>query len=383
MNDNQLKVIRRLLHQNAELSGNENYTAEIIQNALKQTNPDRLVKNIGGNGIAAIYSSEQIGLTVVFRCEMDALPISETIELDHKSKKIGISHKCGHDGHIAIMLGFAQCLAEKPPESGKVVLLFQPAEETGKGARLVLDNDEFQKIVPNPDFVFALHNIPGHPLGQVIVRENTFASASVGLSIDLIGSTSHAAEPHKGRSPALAIAQIIEGLSSASQFHTALHEASKITVIHARLGEVAFGTSPGFGQVMATLRSHSVEVLERLKLVCERLVENIAKAYELDYKILWQEEFPATVNNAKAVRLITDSAKKLNLPIHLLPDPFPWSEDFGHFTDVYTGAMFGLGAGEDHAALHHPTYDFPDELIGTGIAMFEEIMRQIPDSMSL
>ncbi|MCF7810072.1 M20/M25/M40 family metallo-hydrolase [bacterium] len=104
---------------------------------------------------------------------------------------------------------------------------------------------------------------------------------------------------------------------------------------------------------------------------------NTAKTYELDYKIGWQEEFPVTVNNGKAVKIIEEAARELNLTVHQQTIPFPWSEDFGHFTEAFTGAMFGLGAGEKQPPLHHPKYDFPDEIIVTGILMFERILQNI------
>ncbi len=371
-----LASLRKKLHENAEISGKESKTSEIIQSLLLQTNPAEIIMRLGGNGIAAIFTGKMEGPTILFRCELDALPIPEIMSLDHASKSEGVSHKCGHDGHMTIMIGFAQRLLEKPLNSGKVVLLFQPSEETGEGARLVIDDPNFKTEIPKPDFVFALHNLPGFPLGQIVIRENTFASASIGMIVDLKGSTSHASEPHLGRSPAMALAQIIQGLSAVPQFHTALHEACQVTIIHARLGEVAFGTSPGNGQVMATLRTYSSEVLETLKNVCQRFVENIARANDLDYKVHWREEFPATINHEEAVDLIKESAIERKLPIYQSPVPFPWSEDFGHFTRSYNGALFGIGAGEKQPPLHHPTYDFPDELIETGIGMFETIMHR-------
>ncbi len=376
MNQNDLIDIRRLLHQNAELSCQEAKTARLVQNILQNAHPDAIVNNIAGNGIAAVFNGKGDGQTVLFRCELDALTIPESIQTPHGSTNDGVSHKCGHDGHMAIMLGLAHRLSENPPDKGQVVLLFQPAEETGEGAQLVIDDETFQKHVPQPDYVFALHNLPGYPLGEIVVRDDVFASASIGMIVDLEGATSHAAEPQEGRSPAMALSQIIQGLSAAPQFYTALHEACQVTIIHAHLGEIAFGTSPGYGQVSATLRSHSTDVLEKIKQVCVRIVENIAKAYELDYSIQWREEFLATVNQKRAVEIIKASAGECKFAITEPNTPFPWSEDFGRFMNMYKGALFGLGAGKNQPALHHPDYDFPDELIETGVNIFEAILHR-------
>ncbi len=369
--------LRRLLHKNAELSGQEKKTAEIIISVLNKTNPDKILKKIGGYGVAAVYKGAKPGWNLLFRCDMDALPIPETLIIDYRSDNNAVSHKCGHDGHMAIMLGFAQLLGDKRPEKGSITLLFQPSEETGAGARLVLDDPVFQDKIPQPNYVFALHNLPGFPLKQVVVKQHIFASASEGLIVRLIGATSHAAEPHKGINPALALAQLLQSLSSIPQFHTALHEAGQVTVIHVRLGEIAFGTSPGYGELMATLRSHSQDTMERIKLICEKQVVSISRAYQLDASIRWQEGFPVTINNQDVVKVIIESAQRLKLSVDCNSTPFPWSEDFGHFTDKYKGAMFGLGAGKKQPALHHPAYDYPDVLIDTGIKLFTEIMRQI------
>ncbi|HEQ98335.1 MAG TPA: amidohydrolase [candidate division Zixibacteria bacterium] len=371
----ELLELRKTLHRNAELSGKEEKTSALIEEYLRKYQPDEFVEGIGGYGLAAIYDGESDGPTLLIRCDLDALPIPESIELGHASQSDGVSHKCGHDGHMTIVSGLAQGLHANRPAQGRVVLLYQPGEEVGKGAQWVLDDDKFSRITP--DYVFALHNLPGFPVGQVVYREGVFASASKGLIVELMGETSHAAEPQKGKSPTMAVAQLINGFSAISQFHSALHEAAQVTVIHARVGERAFGTSPGYGNVMATLRSHSDEVMERISAKCEDMVKGLCNSWNLETKIQWDEIFPSTVNDDEMVRLIVEIADDLGLDKFEQPIPFPWSEDFGNFTDRYKGALFGLGAGENQPALHHPTYDFPDDLILTGVQLFEMIIKRL------
>lgn len=370
-----LKELRHDLHRNAERSRAEELTAKIVSGFLKSHTPDNLVENLGGHGLAAVYEGRSPGPTVLLRSELDALPIRETIDSDHGSVSDGVSHKCGHDGHMTIVAGLAPLLADSKPSQGRVVLLFQPAEETGEGARLVIDDPKFARI--KPDRVFALHNLPGFPLGSVISKRSCFASASRGMIVSLGGATSHAAEPHKGRSPALAAAQIIQALSAAVQFHTALHEGAKVTVISARVGERAFGTSPGYGEVMATVRAHTDDVMERLCKRCEGLARDIAHAFELDEEVSWTEEFVATINDDQSVDLVEKAADELGVAVVRPEHPFAWSEDFGHFTALAPGALFGLGAGADHPALHRPEYDFPDELIDVGINLFRKILKEL------
>ncbi|MFZ5433168.1 MAG: M20/M25/M40 family metallo-hydrolase, partial [Calditrichota bacterium] len=243
----------------------------------------------------------------------------------------------------------------------------------GQGARWVLDDPKFAEF--KPDSVFALHNLPGYPLGQVIVGDGVFASASQGLIIELEGATSHAAEPNRGNSPALAVAELINALSTVPQRFTALHEAAQVTVIHARIGEVAFGTSPGSGVVMATLRAHSQDVMDILRRRCVTLARSIAAAWSLEVKLKDVERFPSTANDSKCVAIVRAAANELGLSPAAPLYPFPWSEDFGHFTAAFPGALFGLGAGEHTPALHHPHYDFPDALIETGVRLMARIAR--------
>ena len=371
------ETLRRRLHAMAEVSGREEKTAAFIKEFLEGHSPSEVVCGLGGHGVAAIYESGRPGPRVLVRCELDALPIPETVSLDHGSETPGVSHKCGHDGHMTMVAALAPKLAERPPRKGSVVLLFQPAEEIGQGAGWVIADSGYEKLAP--DYVFALHNLPGFPLGQVLLRRGVFASASVGLKVKLVGATSHAAEPHRGRSPALAVAQIIQHLSAVPQFNTALHEASKVTVIHARLGEVAFGTSPGEAEVMATLRAHRGEVLERIKAKCLGRIQAIAQAEELSLDYEWVEEFPSTVNHDDGVDLVEKAAEALGMEIQWRETPFPWSEDFGNYTKETRGAFWGLGAGSKQPALHHPTYDFPDALLEKGTGLFWEVLKNTVD----
>jgi amidohydrolase len=370
-----LVALRKKLHRLAETADGEKETAAFIRSFLEPYQPDQIISGIGGHGLAAVYLGKKKGPTVLVRCELDALPIPETLSLDYASEHDGKSHKCGHDGHMAVVSGLAPLLHEGRPERGAVVLMYQPAEETGQGARRVLEDPKYSQLAP--DFVFALHNLPGFPMGQVVLMDGTFASASTGLIVGLTGATSHAAEPNRGRSPALAAAQLIQGLTAMPQSCTALHEAALVTVIHARVGERAFGTTPGEGVVMATLRTHTPETMDVLSRRCVEFAKAVAATYDLTCSIQWTEAFPATINDQECVQLVETAARARGMTTLRHDVPFGWSEDFGHFTASTRGALFGLGSGDGHPALHHPDYDFPDELIATGVELFGEILRRL------
>lgn len=373
----ELTELRHRLHSIAERSGEEEETAKKIRTYLEATNPDEIIDRVGGNGVIARYKGREEGPVVLIRCELDALPISDENDLEYRSQHQGTGHKCGHDGHMTIVCGVAKALQDRQIQKGEVLLLFQPAEETGEGAERVMEDEKFTAL--DPDYVFALHNLPGFRRNQIIIKEDTFAAASVGFIVRLRGATSHAAHPEQGRSPALAMAQLITSLSALPQFHASLEQAAKVTVIHARLGEQAFGTSPGYAEVMATLRTYDDETLDALKQQAEKIAERLAHAYNLEPETEWVESFPATQNDGEAVSLLKQVAEEQEREVLEKTAPFGWSEDFGHFTRKYRGALFGLGAGEQQPALHAPDYDFPDQLIPAGVSMFLGIIERLTD----
>ncbi len=359
----------------AELSGNEKNTSSLIATELSKYNPTILYRHVGGYGIIAVYENGHDGPTVLFRADMDALPIKETADTEYRSLTDTASHSCGHDGHSAVLIGLAKHLNENPPVKGKVILLFQPAEETGKGALRMVESEIIKEL--KPDMVFAFHNIPEYPINSVILKNNTFASASKGMIIKLKGETSHAAEPEKGNNPSQAMADIITFLNKDHQQTHEFRDFILLTIIHARLGEVAFGTSPGNAEVMVTLRTFRNEDMETLQQRIVEFAEKRAEKDGLQIEFEYVEEFPATENHYVPVDLIRNAATKLDLQIIEKDSPFKWSEDFGWFTIKHSGALFGIGSGVNHPVLHDSRYDFPDEIIETAINLFTNLITQV------
>lgn len=369
---NQLIELRKKLHQHPEIAGEENTTAQMIKDFFNLLHPDETIENLGGNGLAFIFKGKNSGPRTIFRAELDGLPIQETGNPDHKSKIGGKGHLCGHDGHMTILSGLGEKLAEQRPEKGEVVLLFQPAEETGEGARRILDDPKFEQI--KPDFAFALHNLPGFPLHQLVIRKGTFAAGSTGMTINLFGKTSHAAHPDAGINPAFAIAQLIQKLPT---FPDQLKGFALITVIHAEIGSLAFGTSAGKGSLSLTIRAFDQEELDLLIQMIEEQVKDISEKESLKFEISYSEAFAVSKNDPYAAEIAEHVMSDLSLDIHEKPEPFRWSEDFGLFSQTCPSYLFGLGAGENCPQLHEPTYDFPDELIETGVMIFEKIARKV------
>jgi amidohydrolase len=371
----ELIQLRQELHKHPEVSGNESKTAQRILDFLAKYKPNQVITNLGGNGILAIYKGKEDGKSILFRCELDALPIQEINLFNYKSIYEGVSHKCGHDGHMAILCGMAKTFHENPLAKGTVMLLFQPAEEDGNGAKRVLNDSKFEAI--KPDFSFALHNLPGYKKHQIIVKENTFTCAVNSMIIKLEGKTSHAGEPENGINPALAIAEIIQVFNSKINNDVASKKYCLITPIYISMGEKAYGVSAGYGEIHFTVRSNSNAQMKSIESNLEQNVKEITSKFNLKTEINWMQSFQANENNVQAVNYIRNAASNLNLDILEKEQPFTFGEDFGIFTQHFKGAMLGLGSGKNTPSLHNPDYDFPDEIIQTGIQLFHQITKEI------
>ena len=378
MNENpgieELVAFRKYLHSNPELSGHERLTSQIVHGLLEKCNPDALF-SIAGTGIAAVFDGQTEGPAVLLRSELDALPIQETNLFPHRSQHPGIAHKCGHDGHTAILIGVANELAARRPARGRVALLFQPAEETGHGAKAVLTDPRFGEI--RPDFAFALHNIPGIAKNVVVLKSGAFTAAVCTLVIKLQGKSAHAAEPENGLNPIYAITEIVRKAMELEQPDPAAEDFTLVTPVFSKVGEIGHGTAPGVGEIHLTIRCWDTQLLEQ---VCKRLADwamifALGQGFKLE--IAQEEEFAANTNDPECVDWIREVAHSQSIITGEVSLPFRWGEDFGLFTETYRGAMFGIGAGVDSPALHNPDYDFPDELISTGVNVFCGLVNKI------
>jgi amidohydrolase len=373
-----LILLRKELHKYPEVSGKEVGTAKRVTSFLEKYPADEIITNIGETGIIAIYNGEKPGKTILFRCELDALPIHEINTFEHRSLTNGVSHKCGHDGHMAILCGLAIELHRSKPKTGRVILLFQPAEEDGSGAQKVFSDTKFAAF--NPDYVFALHNLPGYPKNQIIVKNDTFTCAVNSIIIKLEGITAHAGEPEKGINPAMAIASIIIQFNTFIQADISKENYCLITPIYTSMGKKAYGVSAGAGEIHFTVRSDSNGKMRTIETTLEHIAHEVADEYRLECDIKWTQGFQANENDEMAVRLIKTAVKENQFELMEKDNPFTWGEDFGLFTQHYPGAMFGLGSGTDSPALHNPDYDFPDDIITTGVSIFHHISKQITNA---
>ncbi len=363
-----LVAFRRELHAHPETAGEERETAQRVLDVLRPLKPDEVHTGLGGHGILATFGTDVQGPQVMVRCELDALAIEEVNDFAHRSTRAGKSHKCGHDGHMAIVTALAEKLSAERPSRGRVHLLYQPAEENGAGAHAVLQDRRMHGR--RFDLVLALHNLPGHPMGSVVVRAGAFTASVNSMVIKLTGRTSHAAEPEHGVNPALAVAEILQQALALQHNDPSADGLRVVTVVHINLGSPDYGISAGHAEIHLTVRCWTDGELEQLQAEIEALARAAAGRHALGVEVEYCFTFKANVNDADAAALVEQAAKATGHALVPRSHPFKWGEDFGLFTARYKGCMFGLGAGMDTPALHNPDYDFPDELIPQGAELF-------------
>ena len=377
MNYNPLNLIeiRHTLHRLAEPSGCEARTQRFLLDTLRTLQPTEIRTFVDSRNFLAVFDTGHAGPTTLFRGDFDAVRVDETIDVPYASETAGVAHKCGHDGHATILLGLAEQLHLHPLEKGRVLLFFQAAEETGEGAAQLLQTgvlDEYR-----PDRVFALHNIPGAPLGTVICKTGSFTCSVVSCDIELHGRTSHAAEPLKALSPYPAAKSITDELLALNQYDMERDDFCLLTLVEFRVGEPAYGVTAGHGVLRFTLRAKDDKLLQQTKARLEEIVSKVAGATPgLTTAIGWKEYFAASSNAVEAVAVIRAAARACGLPYQEKPQPFSWGEDFGLLTQQYDGALFGLGSGENQPPLHHQHFDFPDDLVPIGVKLFYEMARR-------
>lgn len=371
----ELTRLRRDLHRRPELSGEEVETAKTIVKELSPLSPTKVITGLGGHGVAAVFDSGKEGPTVLFRAELDALPIQEKSDNPWVSQVAGKGHLCGHDGHMMFLMGLGRMLSRRPVERGRVVLMFQPAEEDGSGARAVVADPAYEEI--KADWAFAIHIEPGRPWGYVSTRTGLVNCASQGLRIKLTGKTAHAADPEDGVSPAQAVAKIVPALDALGNGGKLDDDFRLVTVTHFQVGEPTFGTAPGDGVIYATLRTARDEAMAGIAADARDLATRIAKDAGLAVEFDVFDDFAASINDGEATDIAVAAMDALGVKNGDFGLPMRASEDFGVFGWGAKAAMLCLGPGEDYAALHNPDYDFPDDLLPTGVAIFERIARDL------
>ncbi len=379
-----LTRLRHQLHRAPEVPREEVETAKIIAAELFALNPDQLITGIGGHGLAAVFDSGKPGPILMFRSELDGLPIEDLADVPHRSLIPGRGHLCGHDGHMVSLLGLAMTIARKRPLKGKIIILYQPAEEDGSGAASMISDSAYNQLIP--DFVYAYHNLPGMPFGHVSVAPGPANCASRGMKVKFRGKTAHASMPETGVSPMPALAKLMPVLSALSKGMPPAPDFTLATVTHVKMGEPVFGIAPSYAELFVTLRTLLDSEMTAMVNNAEALVRQAAKDFSLKVEITYDDIFVHCENAPQAVHNICAALDALHIPHDARGLPIRASEDFGRFGHAIIkdgkphqpkSAMFYLGCGENHPQLHNPDYDYPDGLTPIAAGVFLNIAKRV------
>ncbi len=354
-----LTGLRHELHGEAELSNHEFKTKAALMRFIRE-NTSLEVRDMG-RWFYAVHD-EHAGKTAAVRADFDA------VEVGCEAR-----HLCGHDGHSAALCGLA-LLLEKNDVGSNVILLFQHAEETGDGAKECLTLFDREKI----GCIIGCHNIPGEPMGTVLLKRGTFACASCGMEIAMHGAPTHAAYPENGADPTEALSRLsLEMPKIAKELSLKYACMTLSTHVGTRIGECAFGVAAADGSVFVTLRSEKTEALSELVKTAGERARSLAEEYGLGVETRLCDVFPATVNDGGLLDDLEKGCLSASLPYRYLDVPFRWSEDFGHYASGTKAAFFGIGSGEDTAPLHTKNYEYPDELLPIAAGTFYAMLKNI------
>lgn len=349
------RELRLSLHEIPEPSMKEIQTKQRLMDFLRSETSLEVIDK--GSWFYVKYSCPNANDTIAFRADFDAVTGA-----DGKSR-----HLCGHDGHAAVLATFAKWVSDTRPDSN-VILLFQPGEESGEGAKICRQLFDCESV----DEIYAFHNIPGRKEGALLYRHGTFACASVGLEISLHGKPAHAAYPETGVNPADTIAELILYIKrKISKPHRGMVLS---TVIGIDAGSDSYGVSAYEGTLRLTVRAEYAEEFSEILGDISAKVKELSEKADLIYDVKEHEAFPATENADDCVDHIALAAEKHNLYSEELEHPFRWSEDFGWYLQTKRGAFFGIGAGENWPELHTESYEFNDNIIASALAAFQAIL---------
>jgi amidohydrolase len=367
---------RRNFHAAPELGLEERETAARVAELCHGFGLD-VTEGVGGTGIVATLRGRRgDGLSLGLRAELDGLPIAEAVDRPHASTRAGVMHACGHDGHMAMLLGAARALAGRPDFAGTVHFIFQPAEEGLGGALAMLEDGLFDRF--HCDEIYALHNCDA-PLGQVIVHHGAMAAAADRFDIALAGQGGHAAEPHRARNPLPAAARLLLALESLPARISDARRPAVLTV-GALNGGHAFNAIPATVRLAGTIRALDEEARAALETALRRQVAAQAEAEGLTVTLDYRSPFPVTRNATAPADHVIAAARELLGDAAVTVDPLPemGSEDFGFMLAERPGCCFLVGQADEHhrAVCHDPRYDFNDRLLAIGAALWVRLVER-------
>ena len=370
-----LVAFRRDIHAHPELGFQEHRTAQRIADALRQAGIE-VHTGIGGTGLVGVLRHGSSDRLLALRSDMDALPIQEDSGLAYASGTTGIMHACGHDGHITMLLGAATHLARTRRFDGTAVFVFQPAEEGLGGARRMIADGLFDRWPA--DQVYALHNWPDLPAGTAATRPGPIMAAADRFEIAVEGKGGHAAMPHQTPDAILAAADLVTQLNAIVSRRIPPMESAVLSVTQIKGGH-AHNVLPAAVRILGTVRSFNPDVQDAIEAAVRQIAEGVARASGTRISVLYDRYYPATINDAHCSMHALDAARCVCAHAEQAPAPAFTSEDFAFMLQAKKGAYLWLGQARDaeRVPLHHPRYDFNDDVIATGVGWYATLAETL------
>ncbi|MCL6269625.1 M20 family metallopeptidase [Sansalvadorimonas sp. 2012CJ34-2] len=368
---------RHHIHKHPELGLEEYETSEFIAAKLEEFGIE-VHRNIGKTGVVGILKCGTSERSIGLRADMDALSVIETNCFAHKSKKSGIMHACGHDGHTAMLLGAAHELSRTRNFDGTVYFIFQPDEEHGSGAKAMIADGLFTRW--KIDSIYAIHNMPGVPAGQVITKPGSIMASESSFEIDIIATGGHAALPHMGTDPIVVGAQVVVALQTiVARNLSAIDEAAVISVTEFSTNGTV-NVIPSKVKITGDTRSFTDEALKKIEGAIERVVAGQCMSAGVDYKYKFTNTFLSTINSAKETEQAVLAAQKAVgcENVNGSCQPLTISEDFSFMQREVDGCYILMGNGigqQGGAALHKSDYDFNDDILMKGTAFWQALVE--------
>ncbi|MGM0784730.1 MAG: M20 aminoacylase family protein [Pseudomonadota bacterium] len=368
---------RHDFHRHPETAFEEHRTSRRIAEILQEAGFECTTGLGGGTGIVATLEGRLgPGPTIGLRADIDALDVTEANALPHASRTPGKMHACGHDGHTTMLLGAACRLARQPDFAGHVRFIFQPAEESEGGGRVMVEEGLFERFPM--EAVYGVHNWPGLPVGEAAVHDSAVMAAFDVFTLKLRGNGCHAAMPHLGCDTILAACQLVNQLQGLISRETPAHQTAVLSVTQFHAGD-AFNVIPEDVELRGTLRCFDETLRQRLAQRFRDAVEAQARFHDLEADLDYQPRYPATFNtpeHAQRCASVLEAMPEITRVHRDLP-PSMASEDFAFMLNERPGAYIWLGNGEDSPALHNPHYDFNDALTPLGVDYWVQLVRTL------
>jgi amidohydrolase len=379
-------ALRRDLHAHPELAFEERRTADLVARSLEAAGIE-VHRGLATTGVVGVLRNGSSSRAIGLRADMDALPMHEQNAFPHHSRFAGRMHACGHDGHTAMLLAAAEYLAASHEFDGTVYFIFQPAEETVGGARVMIEEGLFERFPMQA--VYGMHNWPGLPAGQFAVHAGPVMACSDQFDILIRGHGAHAAFPHQGRDPTVAGAALVQALQTIVSRNLEPQDAAVLSITRFLADGGAYNVIPDRAELAGTVRVFRPEAQDQMEAAMERICSGIGAAYGVQVSLDYQRGYPPSVNDPdEAMRcraVLEDLVGVENVRTDLKPSM--GAEDFAYFLRERPGCYvwIGNGTGEGGCMLHNPHYDFNDEILPVGASYWVRLTEHLlgPESARL